>query len=328
MAFNRSWNENDPDGDVITISLLDDSQRDIKVAVRERLEGDSSDPYSGIFENGSFANSARIRQGTARAHVTTDANIASLPKIDGAIGISSDGKRIYHLASAGIIELEYLNRNGSRPAIGDIDLGSHNIKNLKAATTAGHAVEYSQAAIIDQQRTITNLWTFNRGTGAPFAVPSGSAKVANLDADKLDGHSSSEFVLANSIDTAQKVQGGVLANSASIGTSFATLNELNLAIGANETWVIKYVLDIITSNSYQVQLLGTSLASMMWQKEAATGISSTQINLTGNGANQILFISAVVSMGAASGTSLLQLRATSGSLAVTSNSHCSAIKVS
>ncbi len=35
--------------------------------------------------------------------------------------------------------------------------------------------------------TITALWTFNRGVNAPFAVPSGSAKVDNFDADKLDG---------------------------------------------------------------------------------------------------------------------------------------------
>ena len=40
----------------------------------------------------------------------------------------------------------------------------------------------------NQPATITGLWTFDRGVGeAPFAVAAGSAYVANLDADKLDG---------------------------------------------------------------------------------------------------------------------------------------------
>ena len=35
--------------------------------------------------------------------------------------------------------------------------------------------------------TITGLHTFDRDPNAPFAVVSGSAVVANLDADKVDG---------------------------------------------------------------------------------------------------------------------------------------------
>lgn len=35
--------------------------------------------------------------------------------------------------------------------------------------------------------TITGQWSFNRSPSAPFVVQAGSAKVSNLDADKLDG---------------------------------------------------------------------------------------------------------------------------------------------
>lgn len=51
-----------------------------------------------------------------------------------------------------------------------------------ASTPAGEA-SYEQ----------TGLIAFNRGTSAPFSVNSGAAKVANLDADYLDGHDSSYF---------------------------------------------------------------------------------------------------------------------------------------
>ncbi len=46
-------------------------------------------------------------------------------------------------------------------------------------------------------RTITGLLSFNRGVGAaPFAVVAGAAKVANLDADLLDGQSGAYYAVA------------------------------------------------------------------------------------------------------------------------------------
>jgi hypothetical protein len=45
--------------------------------------------------------------------------------------------------------------------------------------------------------TITGLHTFSRSTNAPFAVVSGAAVVANLDADKLDGIQATGFVKAD-----------------------------------------------------------------------------------------------------------------------------------
>ncbi len=45
--------------------------------------------------------------------------------------------------------------------------------------------------------TITGLHTFSRSTNAPFAIVSGAAVVANLDADKLDGLQATAFVKAD-----------------------------------------------------------------------------------------------------------------------------------
>jgi hypothetical protein len=42
--------------------------------------------------------------------------------------------------------------------------------------------------------TIEGLWTFDRDPSAPFAVSPGSAKVSNLDADKLDGQEGSYYL--------------------------------------------------------------------------------------------------------------------------------------
>lgn len=54
-----------------------------------------------------------------------------------------------------------------------------------AAEMSGKLVMLADGAIA---RTVTNLFTFDRDPSAPFAVSSGSAKVSNLDADKVDGY--------------------------------------------------------------------------------------------------------------------------------------------
>lgn len=50
-----------------------------------------------------------------------------------------------------------------------------------------------QGVNLDAAQTITGLKTFDRDPSAPFAVSVGSAKVANLDADLLDGRTEAEF---------------------------------------------------------------------------------------------------------------------------------------
>lgn len=53
---------------------------------------------------------------------------------------------------------------------------------------------------LDMQETVTALWSFDRGTSAPFGVINASAaKVDNLDADKLDGNHASASANANTI---------------------------------------------------------------------------------------------------------------------------------
>jgi len=50
---------------------------------------------------------------------------------------------------------------------------------------------------LSQSEIITGLWTFDRDPNAPFAVTTGSAVVANLDADLLDGNHASAFATAS-----------------------------------------------------------------------------------------------------------------------------------
>ena len=76
---------------------------------------------------------------------------------------------------------------------------------LRVGTATLRAVQSGIIALIDRAQTITGLYTFSRGTGAPFAVANSSAAVVtNLDADKLDGSHASAFsvVFTNSAQLA------------------------------------------------------------------------------------------------------------------------------
>jgi hypothetical protein len=103
MAFVEAWVETDPDGSVITGSLLDDYQRQAKRALRERLEGDAANPLSGIFEVGTFSATAIVKAGSARLYAGTDAAIQALGaayKQDGRMAIATDTNQLYHLRPA------------------------------------------------------------------------------------------------------------------------------------------------------------------------------------------------------------------------------------
>lgn len=66
--------------------------------------------------------------------------------------------------------------------------------------------------------TITGLHTFSRSTNTPFAVVSGAAVVANLDADKLDGQEGSYYLAAaNFTGTLAVANGGTGATSLTDG---------------------------------------------------------------------------------------------------------------
>lgn len=65
-----------------------------------------------------------------------------------------------------------------------------------ASDMSGHIVMVADSTT---PRTVTNAFTFDRDPSAPFAVTSGSAKVTNLDADKLDGEEGSAFHAATNL---------------------------------------------------------------------------------------------------------------------------------
>jgi len=107
MAFSNAWVETDPDGSVITVSQLDNSDRLIKAAVRERLEGDPAAPdLTGLIEVGSFTSAPKPRKGAARVYVDTQANIlvfGATKREDGRLAVASDTNKLYHVATAAVI---------------------------------------------------------------------------------------------------------------------------------------------------------------------------------------------------------------------------------
>ena len=72
--------------------------------------------------------------------------------------------------------------------------------------------------------TITGLHTYSRSTNAPFAVNSGAAVVANLDADKLDGQEGSYYLAAGNATGTLAVNRG--------GTGAATFTDGGLLLGS------------------------------------------------------------------------------------------------
>lgn len=73
--------------------------------------------------------------------------------------------------------------------IGPPLLAQTNVAN-SAADLAGKILMVADSAT---GRTVTNLFTFDRGAAVPFAVGATSLKVTNLDADKLDGIDGATF---------------------------------------------------------------------------------------------------------------------------------------
>lgn len=110
MAFANPWVETDPDGSVITVSQLDNSDRLIKQAVRERLEGDPATPdLTGLLEVGSFTGAPKPRKGAARVYVDTQANILAFgatKREDGRLAVASDTGRLFHVATAAVVAVK------------------------------------------------------------------------------------------------------------------------------------------------------------------------------------------------------------------------------
>lgn len=106
MAFVESWVETDPDGSVITVSLLDDHTRLTKRAVRERLEGDPAVLGSGVFDAGTFGTTAMVKKGVARGFTVTDADLTTTYLQDGRLAVNLDTNTLYHSRASGLVPMK------------------------------------------------------------------------------------------------------------------------------------------------------------------------------------------------------------------------------
>lgn len=183
MAFVESWVETDPDGSVITGSLLDDFQRQGKRAMRERLEGDPSNPNSGIFEVGTFGATAIVRAGTARAYAVTAAGVGALTLQDGRIALTTDTNRLFHLKGAGAVEIGYIPLSGTAgnvtfglvtSTLGFVVSGNGTYAAGKVYKDATNGLLFSGVAGSTNDATITN------GAGAvALRVPTGTQNLVS-----------------------------------------------------------------------------------------------------------------------------------------------------
>ena len=150
--------------------------------------------------------------------------------------------------------------------------------------------------------TITGLHTFSRSTNAPFAVNSGAAVVANLDADKLDGQQGSHYLDPANLSSAVAVNkggtgatsltdGGVLLGSGTSAiTATAVLGDGVILIGDGSG--DPTTLDVGSSTA--ITTLGT-IATGVWEgtdvgvAHGGTGVSTLTDGgvLLGNGTGNI-----------------------------------------
>lgn len=171
MAFTEAWVESDPDGGIITVSLLDNFQRASKRQIRERLEGDPANPFfSGVFESsgGGFATTSVVKKGVARTFVDLAANIGSYPLQDGRLFIASDTGRMYHLKETGAVELPYLTAAGGTIS-GDIILSATTAdRQIILTTSAG------QARNLIFRTGANNRWVIQTNSAAEAGANAGS----------------------------------------------------------------------------------------------------------------------------------------------------------
>lgn len=119
---------------------------------------------------------------------------------------------------------------------------------MATITVLNTSADLSSKTIVsaEQPYTITGLHTFDRDPSAPFAVTSGSAVVANLDSDKLDGQdapvgtivgTSDAQTLTNKTLTTPTINGAALSGTFSGTPSFSgtPLFSITRASGANAT---------------------------------------------------------------------------------------------
>lgn len=270
MAFVDSWVETDPDGAVITGSLLDDYDRQTKRAVRERLEGDPTNLNSGIFETGTFAATAIVRAGTARAYAVTAASVAGLTVQDGRIAITTDTKRLFHLKATGAVELDYMPNGGGSaltPEYGQVGIGTAPVVSYKLTIRESVAQPYSALF-------------YNRNANQAWGL---IVDVASVDDKKFGIVDISSLATRLSIDSAGLVTVVGLAASTVAATSIS--GTLTTAAQANITslgTLTSLAVSGLVTASGGVLIDGGSFASGKIYKSASAGLGIPGITGSSN----------------------------------------------
>ena len=175
---------------------------------------------------------------------------------------------------------------------------------MESITVVNANTDLSGNTLITEENayTITGLHTFSRSTNAPFAVNSGAAVVANLDADKLDGQQGSHYLDPANLSSAVAVNkggtgatsltdGGVLLGSGTSAiTATAVLGDGVILIGDGSG--DPTTLDVGSSTA--ITTLGT-IATGVWEgtdvgvAHGGTGVSTLTDGgvLLGNGTGNI-----------------------------------------
>lgn len=141
--------------------------------------------------------------------------------------------------------------------------------------------------LLESDQTITGQKTFSRNPSAPFVVAAGSAVVANLDADKLDGLDSTAFVNASTTQTANKVFAGPTSGSAAAPT-FRVLTGADLTAPAAVRVLDRKVTttDVVSSTAETaVYSFSVPAATLSTNKALRLTLIGDYLNNSGGGVN-------------------------------------------
>lgn len=338
MAFTESWVETDPDGSVITVSQLDDFQRASKRQIRERLEGDPANlNLSGVYEAGSFAATAIVKKGVARAFVDTAANIGTYPLQDGRLFIASDTGRMYHLKGTGAVELQYLPISGGSLTgsltISKVGLGTET--DLVVAGDAGQvkALLLKTATANRWAILATNTAESGANAGSDLAIWRYDDAGVFISAPLLITRSTGLVTLSAGLTVSA---GGVAVTGAS--TFSSTINGQTISAAASFTGTVTVATGLtvsagganITGNSTVTGTLAVSstingqtisaTANFTGSVTVAGALSSASLAVAGNGSLSTLTVTSTallnsdVSIGTdAGGNRILYFRSAAGS---------------
>lgn len=145
-----------------------------------------------------------------------------------------------------------------------------NVSNT-AAGTAGKHILFSDSGI---PQTITDLLTFNRGAAAPFAVDPASLKVANLDADKIDGKDATLSLTTTSTGAQNNFNPGTLTAHINV---LRCNNATALTLTGLQAGTDGQILIICAVGTGQVDIAplnGGSLAANQFKNLSSGGVTS------------------------------------------------------